>query len=360
MKISVAQFSESAVQQQSSTGPVQSLKTAVPVSIIVIAKNEEKTIGRCISSIIDQDYPNLEIIFVDSSSTDRTLSIVESYSNSCRRILITKGGANAAAARNAGLRLARAPIIAFVDGDSYFDGQWLQRAIRYLQRAKDDHVAGVGGPFVQVPFQKTTTALTISEVELTRLAGRGSTREHKEGKCRAIKSLSLSGAVFWSDIVGRVGLFDEKLQYCEDSEFCRRIRAEGYKLLSFGDLGAFHTPKYSTLRIFAEKTWNYGLGRGRAVRKYWKLMTAVGLGAVSYTLVFATLLSFGLITGSTEFKILAMLLGGLYLAAIVISSLAISFRRGSAQVFFLSVAAYLALHVPYTIGLMVGIIAPER
>jgi GT2 family glycosyltransferase len=170
----------------------------------------------------------------------------------------------------------------------------------------------------------------------------------------------LSGAVFWSDIVGRVGLFDERLQYCEDSEFCRRVRAEGYKLLSFGDLGAFHTPKYSTLRIFAGKTWNYGVGRGRAVRQYWKLMTAVGLGAVSYTIVFATLLLLGLIMGSAEFRLLAILLGGLYLAAIVTSSLAISLRQGSAEVFFLSIAAYLTLHVPYTLGLMVGIIAPHR
>ena len=89
-------------------------------------------------------------------------------------------------------------------------------------------------------------------------------------------------------------------------------------------------------------------------------MTAVGLGAVSYTIFFATLLILGLITGTAEFKVLALLLGGLYIAAIITSSFAISFRQGSAAVFFLSIAAYLTLHVPYTIGLMVGIIAPHR
>jgi hypothetical protein len=170
----------------------------------------------------------------------------------------------------------------------------------------------------------------------------------------------LSGAIFWSDILDRVGIFDERLRYCEDSEFCQRIRSEGYILLSFNDLGAFHTPKYSTLRIFAVKMWNYGVGRGRAVRQHWRLMNAVGLGAVAYSIALAALLFLGFILGNTGGKLMAMLLGGLYLAVIIASSVTISLRQRSVRSFFLSIAAYLALHIPYTSGLMAGIIAPDR
>jgi hypothetical protein len=106
--------------------------------------------------------------------------------------------------------------------------------------------------------------------------------------------------------------------------------------------------------------WNYGVGRGRAVRQHWRLMNAVGLGAVAYSIALAALLFLGFILGNTGGKLMAMLLGGLYLAVIIASSVTISLRQRSVRSFFLSIAAYLALHIPYTSGLMAGIIAPDR
>lgn len=330
------------------------------VSIIVIAKNEEKTISKCISSIMQQDYPRFEIVFVNSRSTDRTLAIVESVVPPLGRIEIAQSHGNAAAARNAGLRLARGQIIAFVDGDSYLDRDWLSRAVRCLQRTRDAHVAAVGGPFVQVPQARTRMALAISGVESTMLGGGGSIRSHVENRCRLVNRLSLTGAIFWSDVVRQVGFFDERLSYCEDSEFCQRVRSVGYKLMSCGDLGAFHTPKYETLGAFAAKMWKYGVGRGRAVRLHWRLMTGLALGTVAYSIVFTAALLLGFILVSRESKLMAILLAGLYLATITASSLVISAKQGSIQSFFLSLGGYLALHVPYTAGLMVGIFVPKR
>lgn len=348
----------SEVKTESVAEPLGSQETQPQVSIVVIARNEERTIGKCIDSLTRQDYPHLEIVFVDSSSTDRTVSIVERYVNGPRQIVFAKSGGNAAAARNAGLLFAHAPIVAFVDGDSFLDDKWLQRAVRYLGSGRTANVAGVGGPFIQVPIKETVTAQTISDVESTMLAGGGSIRSHKPGSFRRVKSLSLSGAVFWSDAVDQAGRFDESLEYCEDSDFCRRIRLDGYTLRSFNDLGAFHTPKYATLSSFIVKMWSYGLGRGRAVRRNWRLMTAVGAGSIAYLTLFCLLLAFGFILADYGARLLAVLTGGLYIGAITASSLAIAVRRGSVRTFFLSVAAYLALHIPYTTGLLLGIIAP--
>jgi len=130
--------------------------------------------------------------------------------------------------------------------------------------------------------------------------------------------------------------------------------------MSYGDLGAFHTPKYETLGAFAAKMWKYGVGRGRAVRLHWRLMTGLALGAVVYSIVFATALFLGLVIVSPESDLMAILLAGLYLATITASSIAISARQGSSQLFFLSLGGYLALHIPYTAGLMVGIFVPRR
>lgn len=330
------------------------------VSIIVIAKNEESTIGKCISSIMEQDYPRFEIVFVNSHSTDKTLAIVESVVSPLRRIRITQSHGNAAAARNAGLRLARGQIIAFVDGDSYLDRDWLLRAVGYLQHPRDAHVAAVGGPFIQVPKARTTMALAISGLESTTLGGGGSIRSHKENKRKLVRSLSLTGAIFWSEVVRQVGFFDERLRYCEDSEFCQRVRSAGYRLMSHGDLGAFHTPKYETLGGFAAKMWKYGVGRGRAARLHWRLMTGLALGSIAYSILFATTLFLGFVIVSPESKLMAILLAGLYLATITASSLVISARQGSSHLFFPSLGGYLALHIPYAAGLMVGILAPKR
>jgi len=147
--------------------PVPSVEPSPQVSVVVIAKDEERTIGKCVSSILGQDYDNFEIIFVDSKSTDRTSEIVKALLPASRPIYLTTSRESAAAARNAGLRLAHGKAIAVVDGDCYLDEQWLRRAINYLQNANDSNVAAVGGPFVQVPPVRTETSSAISDVEST-------------------------------------------------------------------------------------------------------------------------------------------------------------------------------------------------
>jgi succinoglycan biosynthesis protein ExoA len=330
------------------------------VSVVVIAKDEEKTVGKCISSILRQKYPHFEIIFVDSNSTDRTPEIIKSLVRPDRRVVLAKSREGAAAARNEGLRLARGQAIAFVDGDCYLDDDWLRRAVIYLLSAKDARVAAVGGPFVQVPLVRSRTALTISEIESTALGRGGSTRSHREGNPSYAKSLSLSGAVFWSHVVRQIGFLDEKLQYCEDSDFCHRTRLAGYKLLSFGDLGAFHTPKYASLKEFAVKMWNYGVGRGRAVRHDRTLMTRLGLAALAYSITFSAALILAFTFSFVGSALVVILLGTLYLATISAFSILVSWRLGSVRSFFLSIAAFIALHIPYTTGLLVGIVTPKR
>src|SRR5437764_590720 len=57
--------------------PDEAARTQTPlVSIILPARNEEQDIGRCVRSLLDQDYPNIELIVVDDRSTDRTADIV--------------------------------------------------------------------------------------------------------------------------------------------------------------------------------------------------------------------------------------------------------------------------------------------
>jgi len=111
-------------------------------SVIIPAFNAEKTIGKCIESILAQKTrKKLEIIIVDNNSTDST-SAVAGKSKKVRVLREKKQGP--AAARNAGAKLAKSPIIIFADSDCVMEKEWLERM---LYPFKDPQVAGVQGRY---------------------------------------------------------------------------------------------------------------------------------------------------------------------------------------------------------------------
>lgn len=90
------------------------------ISIIVPVYNVEKYLDRCIESIINQTYKNIEIILVDDGSTDKSGEICDNYANLDTRIeVIHKVNGGVSSARNKGLDIANGEYIGFVDSDDY-------------------------------------------------------------------------------------------------------------------------------------------------------------------------------------------------------------------------------------------------
>jgi glycosyltransferase involved in cell wall biosynthesis len=95
------------------------------VSVIVPAHNEERWIGDCLDSLARQSYPDLEVIVVDDSSTDRTGEIARA--SGVKVLRVKRAGAGGA--RNAGARIATGEILAFLDADEIFDPDFLERLV---------------------------------------------------------------------------------------------------------------------------------------------------------------------------------------------------------------------------------------
>ena len=92
------------------------------ISVIIPVYNAEKTIRRCLESIMSSEYEEYEVILIDDGSTDNSVSIISEFANRNRRIKIfTQPNSGPSAARNKGLTLAEGEIIAFVDSDDYVD-----------------------------------------------------------------------------------------------------------------------------------------------------------------------------------------------------------------------------------------------
>lgn len=93
------------------------------VAVVIPCWNAEKWIGRAIQSVLDQNYPNLEIIIIDDGSTDGSLEIIKSFGDKVR--WETGPNRGACAARNRGTELADAHFILFLDADDFLYGNYI-------------------------------------------------------------------------------------------------------------------------------------------------------------------------------------------------------------------------------------------
>lgn len=97
------------------------------VSVIVPIYNVEKYIEKCIVSIINQTYKNIEIILVDDGSPDNCLEICEFWKNKDNRIkIIRKENGGLSDARNYGLEYSKGSYIVFVDSDDYVEKNFIE------------------------------------------------------------------------------------------------------------------------------------------------------------------------------------------------------------------------------------------
>ncbi len=121
------------VTNESSSGENQPL-----VSVIMPAYNARPYIAEAIQSVLNQDYPNIELIVIDDGSVDGSAEFAESFGPRVR--VIRQANAGVAAARNRGLAEARGELIAFLDADDVWLPGKLSVQVAYLNQNPDTAV----------------------------------------------------------------------------------------------------------------------------------------------------------------------------------------------------------------------------
>ena len=97
----------------------------VKVSVIVPAYNAEKTIEKCLDSLLKQTLDDYEIIVINDGSTDKTSTILDNYNDS-RIKIISKENGGIGKARNDGIKASIGEFVTFVDSDDYVDEKMLE------------------------------------------------------------------------------------------------------------------------------------------------------------------------------------------------------------------------------------------
>ena len=111
------------------------------ITIIVPIYNSEKYLERCLNSILNQTYSNLEIILINDGSEDSSGKICEDFANKDKRIvLINTENDGPAKARNLGLEKATGKYISFVDADDYIENDMIETLYKVLKEKNVDMV----------------------------------------------------------------------------------------------------------------------------------------------------------------------------------------------------------------------------
>ncbi len=178
------------------------------VSIIVPVYNRESDLKNCIESILNQTYKNIQLILVDDGSTDNSLYVCRNYADKDSRIIVHhQNNSGPAAARNAGLDIAKGKYIMFVDSDDCIHQNCIEIMCDSIKQF-DVRVAMCGygerrQVFAQCP--KTQAILTNSKTILQK----GLNEKEKTLYC---------WAKLWSKEVIRDVRF-KPLSFCEDALF---------------------------------------------------------------------------------------------------------------------------------------------
>ena len=183
------------------------------LSVVVIGRNEGDRLDRCLESI-ERMRPlqgPIEIFYVDSASTDGSLERAAQFKINVQKL--ETANPCAAAGRNAGWRIARAPIVFFVDGDTVVDPDFVADSIAELDNPK---VAVVFGNRREL---RPDASIYNRALDLDWIAPAG------------VVEFCGGDALIRREVLARAGGYDEHLIAAEDTELCGRIRALGYTVL---------------------------------------------------------------------------------------------------------------------------------
>ena len=202
------------------------------VSVNITTYNRSFLLKRCINSVLNQNYQNLEIIVVDDCSTDKTLEVLKKYKRKDMRINFFRHKKNEgnAFARNTALKNCRGNYVAFMDDDDeWIDRDKIKKQVDIFEKSKDKNLG-----------------IVCSGIE--RCKANGEIKIEKATHPKDIKYEVLKGGLIHNStvltrksIMTEVGAFDLNISRGVDSEFFRRlIIFHDYNVIFMNDI----TSKY--------------------------------------------------------------------------------------------------------------------
>lgn len=193
------------------------------VSVVVCTYNRCDYLDRCLRSLLEQSYPDFEVIVVDGPSTDGTSDVLKKYPE----VLVLKQDRlnGLSYARNLGISAASGDIVAFIDDDAVADEHWLKYLV---EPYSDERVGGTGGYAVNPSGYVQFDNGVINKIGIPQAVRKG----EEPLKADEFQICMGTNSSFRRDVLYRVDGFDPYFRYYHDeSELCVRIIMAGYEIV---------------------------------------------------------------------------------------------------------------------------------
>ena len=188
----------------------------VKISVILPVHNRADVLPRAIRSVIDQELSDFELIVIDDGSTDDSAKVAESFEDDRIRLIRLDRNRGGNAARNEGIRAAKAPLIAFLDSDDrYLPNKLACVAAEFNRRPKLDLLVD---SFVKVQPPGSRKAEVVRRNPLIDDREQFRTALFTRQLWKATPSITVR-----RDIALEAGLFDETLRRLQDFDFLIRV-----------------------------------------------------------------------------------------------------------------------------------------
>ena len=208
------------------------------VSIIIPVYNSSTTLNKCLDSIINQTYSNLEIIIVNDGSKDDSERIIKQYDdNRIRYYYIVNHGVSYA--RNYGIKLAKGDYICFVDSDDFIKKNMVECLINNIHIYNVDIIRFSGyiekskGKYKCIEFPLDNYSIYSSKKELLNLI------MNEKNSIRCYTPL-----LFMKN--NNINMFDEHLKYLEDKLFYIQNLLNDKKVLFLNDQYYYYTNNFNS------------------------------------------------------------------------------------------------------------------
>jgi len=223
----------------------------VKISVVIPARNSERTIAQTLTAIYQGVRPPEEIIVVDGCSKDRTKAISQTHG----AIVVENVKLHAASARRLGVETASSPIIAFTDSDCIPAPDWVQRIVHAFEA--DPELDGVGGRVTLTEPRTRVQAFSAHVFESIKLFP----RELVQITTKGVSGLSFAGSncAFCKEKIIAVGNFrDQFSNYAEEVDLLWRLIDYGAKLVFDPDLKVEHSGYPDTMKGLIRSSFRQG------------------------------------------------------------------------------------------------------
>ena len=239
---------------------VREIKELPPISILVPAYNEGRVLERALTSLMQLEYPEYEVLVIDDGSTDDTLAIASEWEG--RRgpghfRVITKPNGGKATALNAGIDHSSHPLILCMDADSYLEPRALLKAARHFS---DPAVGAVAGNVKVENRGRIVTKLQALEyIEGLNMPRRA------QGFISAVNIVPGPIGLFRREALEEIGGYDTDT-FAEDADLTLKIMEVGWRV-QYEDESIAWTEAPESWRDLTQQRYRWTRGILQAIRK---------------------------------------------------------------------------------------------